>query len=303
MSSVPPLTTDNPPAVQCVGLIAGWGDYPLVVARKLKLLGYRVIGVGIRGHADAELAELCDAYTTVNPARGGKGIRFFKRHNVKYVMMAGKVQKLILFRKFAWLRLIPDLTTLKMFYNHFVARNSDTRDDAFLLAFVAMFQRQGLTVVPATYFAPELLVKPGNLTKNTITASQQRDIDFGWELAKCMGGLDVGQTVVVKDRAVLAVEAIEGTDCCIVRAGDLCPQGGFTVVKVAKPQQDSRFDVPTVGIGTLESIVKAGGRCLAVEAEHTIIIDEPAVLQYANENNLIFVAVAGEDLIPRREAA
>ena len=117
MSSVPPLTTDDPPAVACVGLIAGWGDYPLVVARKLKLLGYRVICVGIREHADAELAELCDAYTTVNPARGGKGIRFFERHNVKHVMMAGKVQKLILFRKLAWLRLIPDLTTLKMFYN------------------------------------------------------------------------------------------------------------------------------------------------------------------------------------------
>jgi len=157
--------------------------------------------------------------------------------------------------------------------------------------------------VPATYFAPELLVKPGNLTESTITASQQRDIDFGWELAKCMGGLDIGQTVVVKDRAVLAVEAIEGTDCCIARAGELCPKGGFTVVKVAKPQQDSRFDVPTVGIGTLESIVGAGGRCLAVEAEHTIIIDEPAVLQFAKEHNLIFVAVAGEDLIPRREAA
>ena len=98
MSSVPPLTTDDPPAVDCVGLIAGWGDYPLVVARKLKLLGYRVICVGIREHADAELAELCDAYTTVNPARGGKGIRFFKRHNVKHVMMAGKIQKLIFAR-------------------------------------------------------------------------------------------------------------------------------------------------------------------------------------------------------------
>jgi len=190
-----------------------------------------------------------------------------------------------------------------MFYDHFIARKSDSRDDAFLLAFVSMMQRYGLTVVPATYFAPELLVKKGNLTGSTISAAQQRDIEFGWELAKQMGGLDVGQTVAVKDRAVLAVEAIEGTDRCIARAGELCKKGGFTVVKVAKPQQDSRFDVPTIGVGTLESIVLAGGRCLAVEAEHTIIINEPDVIAFARKHHLIIVAVEDKMVARQQDAA
>lgn len=303
LSAVPPLTTEALPDVDCVGLLAGWGEYPLLIARKLQAHGYRVICVGIRDHADPELAQICDAYMTINPARGGRGMRFLRSHGVQHITMAGKVNKLILFRRFAWLRLIPDISTMRMFYDHFIARKSDSRDDAFLLGFVRMMQRHGLTVVPATYFAPELLVKNGNLTGCTISAAQQRDIDFGWELAKQMGGLDVGQTVVVKDRAVLAVEAIEGTDRCIARAGELCRKGGFTVVKVAKPQQDSRFDVPTIGLGTLESIVSAGGRCLAVEAGHTIIINEPAVIAFARKHHLIMVAVEDKLLARQHDAA
>ncbi|MGA2032334.1 MAG: LpxI family protein, partial [Thermoguttaceae bacterium] len=125
------------------------------------------------------------------------------------------------------------------------------------------------------------------------SAWQWKDIRFGWQLAKEMGRLDIGQSVAVRDQAVLAVEAVEGTDECIRRAGQLCPAGGFTVVKVAKPQQDMRFDVPTIGLGTLETLVAAGGRVLAVEAGRTILLDAPQVLDLADRHGVVIVAVEG----------
>ena len=134
--------------------------------------------------------------------------------------------------------------------------------------------REGIRFAPPTDYAPELLVKAGQLTRRGPTAWQQKDIEFGWQMAKEMGRLDIGQSVAVKDQAVLAVEAVEGTDECIRRAGALCRAGGFTVVKVAKPQQDMRFDVPTIGLGTLETMHAAGGKVLAVEAGRTIFLDQ-----------------------------
>jgi DUF1009 family protein len=146
---------------------------------------------------------------------------------------------------------------------------------------------------------PELLVEAGHLAGRPLSPKQVRDVEFGWTLAKQMGLLDVGQTVCVKDQAVLAVEAIEGTDECIRRAGDLCRQGGFVVVKVAKPQQDMRFDVPTIGLNTLESIAAAGGRVLAVEAERTILLDARLFHQTAQRLKLSVVALRKESAISR----
>lgn len=291
MNSIPALTSATRLDVEAIGLMAGWGDYPVVVARSLKKQGYRVVGVGIKGHASPELAQECDEFTMGPIGKVGMAIRFFKQHNVQHITFAGKIHKVKLFKKMAWLDYIPDRASLRMFYDFMIAKKKDRKDDTFLLAFVQLFERHGVAVLPATHFAPELLVKQGNLTGTKITKSQQLDIQFGWKLAKQMGGLDVGQTVVVKNQAVLAVEAVEGTDLCIQRAGDLCKQGGFTVVKVAKPQQDSRFDVPAIGIGTLESIKRAGGNCLAIEAGHTIIINESEVAQFARKNKITVVAL------------
>ncbi len=165
------------------------------------------------------------------------------------------------------------------------------QDDSLLGAIVDSFHRAGITMRPATDFAPELLVKHACLTRRRPTAAQQLDIEFGWHLAREMGRLDVGQSVAVKARSPLAIEAIEGTDACIRRAGLLCQAGGFTVVKVAKPQQDMRFDVPTIGLGTLETLADAGGAVLAIEAGRTIIIDEPKVVQFADARKLVVVAL------------
>ena len=125
-------------------------------------------------------------------------------------------------------------------------------------------------------------MKAGPLTNNQPNNSQLKDIQFGWQMAKAMGSLDIGQTVVVKNQAVLAVEAIEGTDQCIARAGQLC-SGGFTVVKVAKPNQDMRFDVPTIGVGTIETIAREGGRVLAIEADRTIILEQTETVRIAEK--------------------
>jgi DUF1009 family protein len=205
--------------------------------------------------------------------------------------MAGKIHKVLFYRPGWWLRHHPDWTAARTFYRHFVTGTKDRKDDSLLLAIVQVFADSGVTFEPATDFAPQLLVASGQVAGKPLTVKQLRDVDFGWDLAKQMGGLDVGQTVCVKDQAVLAVEAIEGTDLCIRRAGELCRQGGFTVVKVAKPQQDMRFDVPTVGMKTLESLAAAGGKVLAIEADSTILLDSQEFQEAAARLKLSVVAM------------
>ena len=276
-----------------IGLLAGWGDYPLVVADALREQGYHTCCLGVIGHADPRLAERCDDFQFVGLAKFGAAIRYFKRHGVTEATMAGKIFKVRLFRRGGWLRHLPDLRTVRMFIHHFWTGRKDCNDDALLRAIVDEFAREGIRFGPATDYLPQLLVKPAQLTRAGPSDSQWKDIEFGWRIAKEMGRLDVGQSVAVKNRAVLALEAIEGTDACVRRAGSLCSAGGFTVVKTAKPQQDMRFDVPTVGLRTLKTMAEAGGKVLAVEARRTIILDQPELIDFANRNRLIVVALDG----------
>ena len=274
-----------------VGLIAGWGRYPLVVACALREQGYRTCCLGIQDHADGELAGLCDEFHWIGLAQLGHAIRHFRRRGITEATMAGKVHKVLFYQPWVWLRHRPDWRSIRTFYPHFLLARKDRKDDTLLGAIVTEFAKDGIRLGPATDYAPELLVKEGCLTARRPSAAQEKDIAFAWQLAKEMGRLDVGQSVAVKDRAALAVEAIEGTDACIQRAGALCQTGGFTIAKVAKPQQDMRFDVPTIGLGTLETMVAAGGRVLAVEAGSTIIIDQAELVRYADRHKLIVVAL------------
>jgi len=285
------------------GLLAGWGEYPFVVARALRKQGYQIVGLGVKDHVPPEFADLCYAYRELGIGRLGAAIRFFRRHGVNSATMAGKFHKVVLFRRFAWIKHFPDWECIRTFYPHWVSKSQDRRDDTLLGAVVDAFARHEIRFAPATDYVPELLVNAGSLAGGRLTRGQQKDIEFGWNLAKEMGRLDVGQTVVVKGQAVLAVEAVEGTDHCIRRAAQLCPQGGFTVVKVAKPQQDMRFDVPTIGIGTLETLHSAGGKVLAIEADKTIVIDQPAVMEYARRHRIAVVALEGQNLNALVEAA
>ncbi|MGI9516254.1 MAG: LpxI family protein [Pirellulaceae bacterium] len=278
-----------------IGLIAGWGDFPVAVAQQLHGRGFDVFCAGYHGHADQQaLRPLCRVYKPVGMARLGAQARYFRRNGVTRAMMAGKVFKTVIFQRFYWLRHTPDLAFIRFFYPHFVTKTANRNDDDLLLTAIRLFRSYGVDIVPATDLAPELLVKEGNLTQRRPNDAQQRDIEFGWQIARKMGGLDVGQSVAVQGRVVLAVEAIEGTDECIRRAGMLCPTGGFTVVKVAKPQQDMRFDVPTIGVGTLKTLKIAGGSVLAIEADKTIILDQQAVMEFANRHKIAVVALNGE---------
>ncbi len=280
---------------QRIGLLAGWGRYPILVAEALKRQGYDVCCLGVKDHADPVLAEICDDFAWLGLAKLGQAVRFFRQHEVHHATMAGKIHKVRLYQPWLWAKHLPDWAMIKTFYPHFITRSKDRCDDTLLGAIVDAFARQGILFGPATDYAPELLVESGRLAGARPNRAEQKDIEFGWQMAKKMGGLDIGQSVCIKDQAVLAVEAIEGTDACIRRAGQLCAAGGFTVVKVAKPQQDMRFDVPTIGLGTLETLVSAGGRVLAIEARRTILLDEPKVLAFAERHKITVVALEAQN--------
>jgi DUF1009 family protein len=280
-----------------IGLIAGWGRFPVVVAEALERQGFDVYCLGVKDHADPRLRQFCRHYQPIGVARLGQALRYFRRYGIVQATMAGKIHKVLLFQKRYWIKHLPDWTFVRTFYPHFITKTRDRKDDTMLGTIVDAFARFGIHFAPATDFAPELLVKYGQLSGPRLSHGQRKDIEFGWHLAREIGRLDVGQSVAVKGRAVLAVEAVEGTDECIRRAGQLCPAGGFTVVKVAKPQQDMRFDVPTVGLGTLQTMVAAGGRVLAVEAERTILIDQPQFVQFAHRHGISVVALCHDRVV------
>ncbi len=288
-----------------IGLLAGWGRFPIVVAQSLCERGYEVVGVGVKHHADPQLERWCRQFTWLGVGQIGRMIRYFRQQGLSEVTFAGKIFKTRLFQRGAMLRHLPDLRTFNMFAKHFLTSQGNRRDDTLLLTVVHEFAKDGLHIAPATDFAPELLVKFTQLTRRAPTASEAADIQYGWTLAKEIGRHDVGQCVVVKGRTAVAVEAIEGTDACIERAGQLCRSGGLTVVKVAKPAQDMRFDVPTIGLGTLETLVRSGARCLAVEADRTILLDHSEVVRYANQHRLALVSLDSAGQLPpaRHEAA
>lgn len=276
-----------------VGLLAGAGRFPISFAEAARKQGHHVYGVGVMGMADPALREICYSYVEAPLARIGRAITLFKKARINRVVMAGKIEKTVLFQPFRMLRLLPDWRTIHMWLCY--ARR-DRRDDTLLLAVIREFERDNIFFDSALDYCPELLVNHGFLTKRKPTESQWRDIRFGWELAKEMGRLDVGQSVIVNDMAVIAVEAIEGTDRAIRRSAELCRRGGFTVVKVAKPQQDMRFDVPTIGAQTIRTMHESGGRVLAIESGKTIILDEAEVIELADKLGIAVVAVSAVEL-------
>ncbi|GIW96493.1 MAG: hypothetical protein KatS3mg110_4534 [Pirellulaceae bacterium] len=281
-----------------IGLIAGWGRLPVVAAEAIRQAGYRLYALGIQDHADPDIAQYCADFQWAGLGKLGRSIRYFRQHGVRFATMAGKIQKVLLLDRFCWWKHFPDWTCFRTFYPHWISRTRDRKDDTLLLAVVRAYAEAGITFLPVTDFAPELLVPAGLLAGPPLSSAHWKDIAFGWKMAKEMGRLDVGQSVVVKGLATIAIEAVEGTDQCIVRAGQLCPSGGFTVVKVAKPQQDMRFDVPTIGPQTLTTLATAGGRVLAIEAGKTIVLDMPDVCRLADQHRISLVAVTPDMLPP-----
>jgi DUF1009 family protein len=276
-----------------IGLLAGSGRFPVVFAEAAQRAGHAVFCAGVQGAASPELEKICTGFLPLSLGRVGKAIRYFNRMRVQKAVMAGKVEKTLLFTKFRWLRYLPDWRTVHMVFNYM---RENRKDDTLLLAVIREFERDQIHFESALEYCPELLVNHGFLTRRRPTSAQWRDIRFGWEIAKEMGRLDIGQSVVVNDTAVIAVEAIEGTDAAIRRAGTLCARGGFSVIKVAKPQQDMRFDVPTVGVQTIQTMYESGGRVLAVESEKTILLDRDEVVNLADRLGIAIVALNAQEL-------
>jgi len=282
--NIPPLRKGD-----TIGLLAGWGQFPFTFARNARAQGYRVACVGIRGAAEADLIPEVDHFAWTGVAQLGRMIRLFHSFGVRRLVMAGKVFKAnLIYAPWRLVSLLPDWRMIRFWYGK---NKADNRDDSILLGVIDEFRKDGMDFFSALDFCPELLVKRGILTHRGLSRAEELDIDFGWNLAKEMGRLDVGQSVAIKDKCVIAVEAVEGTDEAILRAGQLCRKGGFTLVKVAKPQQDMRFDVPTVGIRTIQNLHRAGGRVLAIEAEKTIFLDGPETISLANRLGISIVAM------------
>ncbi|MGB4727202.1 MAG: UDP-2,3-diacylglucosamine diphosphatase LpxI [Thermogutta sp.] len=293
---IDPVSQSRHVSQKPLGLIAGWGRYPVLLAQRLSEQGRPVYCLAVRDHADPALANYVERIVWLGLGQLGRAIRLFRRWGVEEATLVGKIHKVTLLQPWMVFHHWPDWVGFRTFAPHFLHHVRDNRDDTLLTTVCNAFELAGIRIRPATDYLPEILISPGQITPQAPTPRQWADICFGWRVAKEMGRLDIGQTVVVKDQTVLAVEAIEGTDPCLRRAGELCPVGGFTVVKVAKPQQDMRFDVPTVGVRTLENIASGKGSVLAVEAGKTIFLDPDAVLSIALRHRIAIVAVTAEDI-------
>ena len=269
-----------------VGLIAGIGNLPVEFMRAAQHEGYEVVVISVVTDGAPELQAEADAYYQISVFKSDTVIKTFLKEGVTDVTMLGKVTKEHLYKK---ITTIPDMRTIKL-----LNRLRNRKDDTIMLAIVEELEKEGLSVADQTKYMRSLMPPVGVMTKRQPTELEKLDITFGFTLAKQMGALDIGQTVVVKEQAAMAIEAIEGTDECIKRGGALGREGAV-VVKTAKPNQDVRFDVPAVGMKTLESMITGNCKVLAMEAKRTIFVEQEAVLQKANELGIVICAVEGPD--------
>ena len=266
---------------KALGLITGNGRLPEFVAEEAKRAGYRLAVCAIQGETNTKISSIADRLEWIRLGQLGRAIKFFKSERISEAVLAGKITKVNLFRG----DIKPDLEMVKA-----LAKVRNHSDDSLLGRIADHLNRRGIRILETTSFLSEdALPRHGVLTARRPSKKELEDIAFGWHLAKEMGRLDVGQTVVVKNKAVLAVEAIEGTDEAILRGGTL-GNSDVTIVKVAKPNQDMRFDIPTIGLGTLEAMINARARVLAFEGRKTIVLDRKRLIEKANDYKITILA-------------
>ena len=262
------------------GLIAGNGKFPFLVLEGAKKQGVSVCVVAIREETDKRIEEIAEKVVWVGIGQLGKMISFFKKEGVTQAIMAGQVKHVQIFSG-----ALPDLRMIKMLWN-LPQRNTD----ALIGGVAAEMLREGIELIDSTYFIQDHLAHEGVLSKRKPDATEQGNIEYGLQIAGEIARLDLGQTIVVRAKACVAIEAMEGTDAVIKRAGELV-KGKLTVVKVAKPNQDMRFDVPVVGVPTIETMIEAGATCLCLTARKTLIFDRAEMLELANRKKIAVVVV------------
>lgn len=263
-----------------LGLIAGNGKFPLLFAAEAKRAGYSVIAVAHHGETEERLADIADEITWVYVGQLGKIIRVFRRAQVTEAVMAGGIRKVRLLSNFR-----PDLRGVR-----FLAKFKSREDDVLLRGIADELASDGIHVRESTLCLPQIICPQGVLSKRPPDEQEWEDVNFGFRVAKEIGRLGVGQTVVVKNQVVVAVEAVEGTDAAIQRGGALA-KAGCVVVKVSKPQQDLRFDVPAVGVDTIDRLHDAGASVLALEAGKTILLEKEKFIDQADRHTISVVGV------------
>jgi len=268
--------------VSRIGIIAGNGRFPFLVLQGARDLGHDVTIVAIREEASTELEHAAQraraGFNWVSLGHLGKCIRILRAAGVQQAVMAGQVKHVSIFSG-----IMPDLTLLTV-----LGRLKSRNTDALISAVADVMRAEGIELLDSTAFLAPLLAKPGVLTDRAPSEDERADFEFGYRMADTIAALDIGQTIAVKHKAVVAVEAMEGTDEVIARAGHLAGPG-VRIVKVAKPNQDMRFDVPVIGLATIQAMRIAGASALSIDAERTLVLDGKDVFASANEANIAIV--------------
>ncbi len=263
-----------------IGIIAGGGQFPLLFIEAAHRAGRHVYVVAHRSETDEKVARAADEVCWVKLGQLGKIIKFFKNSRVSETVFLGTITKTQIFRD-----ILPDLKGLSLW------NKIDSRQDDSILRAVAMsLEQEGISVLESTLYLEHLLFPKGILTRKKLNKNQQRDIEFGWRNARAIGSLDIGQCVVVRESAVMAVEAIEGTDAAIRRGGSLAKEQAV-VVKLRKPNQDFRFDLPATGLGTIETMKEVNCSVLAVEAGQSLLFDRQQMVLAAEKAGIVVVGI------------
>lgn len=263
-----------------IGLIAGSGQFPLLFAKSARDKGYSVFAAAYHGEADPALSDHVAHIEWLHLGQIKRLIKFFRQHGVTQAVMIGAIRKTRLFTDVK-----PDIKAIAL-----MATMRNTHDDGVLRAFADLLEKEGITIKSSTFLLPELLAPAGVWTKRKPSRAEKKDLEIGWRIAKEIGRLDIGQCVVVGGGSILAVEAIDGTDATIERGGRL-GNGEAVVVKICKPVQDTRFDIPAIGLQTIETMHVANAKALAVEAGRAVVFNRTELIEKANQYGIAITAL------------
>ncbi len=267
-----------------IGLIAGGGQFPILFSKRAKLNGYDVYAVAHLKETDPKLESCVTSIEWVHLGQIKRLLRFFKDNQITEAVMMGAIRKTRMFKDIR-----PDTKLLSL-----VSELRHTHDDGFLRAFASLLEKEGIQIQASTMLMPEILAATGCWTRRKPNKNEMKDVVLGWQLAKEIGRLDIGQCIVVASGSVLAVEAIDGTDATILRGGQL-GRGKAVVVKVCKPNQDHRFDIPAIGAKTIETMLEADAKVLVVEAGKAVVFNQEDMIGLANRHGISILAMDDSD--------
>jgi UDP-2,3-diacylglucosamine hydrolase len=268
-----------------IGIIAGGGQFPLLAAEAARKKGLIVTAVAFEGEADPEITEKAHHTEWIGLGQLGKLIKAFKKRNVDKALMAGTISKGKMFGNIK-----PDLKGIT-----FLSKFALFHDDSILRALAGELHEEGIEIISSTIYLPELLAPERLFTKRKPTREENRDIKIGWRIAKDLGRLDIGQCVVIRNKTILALEAIDGTNATILRGGRIAGEKAV-VVKVSKPDQDLRFDMPSVGLTTIEAMIEVRAGLLAIEAGKTLMFDREKMVDLADRNKISIISCKSQDV-------